>query len=469
MNNHSYNKICLFVILALITIGGMTSCKEDLVKVATIDEAGFQSSKDALAFITNGEGKINTGNLEFRNSGTTTLQLNLSKAAPDVVNASLAYNEAVLDNYNKQNGTTYTLFPKELLTLSNNGLLQVAKGENKSTQIEVQVKTATSLSTDVSYVIPVRTTISSGNALLSARESDYLIFVKDLSKIPTAAKSTGIEIISCMEVNDTNPLNNLSFTLKGSGKPLIDMVILFSSNINYNEETGKVYVYHNPNVQHLLDNRMKYLKPLKDRGIKVVLSILGNHDRAGVANLSDNTAREFAKELKAVCDAYDLDGVFFDDEYSKEIYPPPPGFVYPSSDAAARLFYETKKVMPNKLTLAYVYSSTRSFNAVDGIQPGQFVDYGLHDYGGSYDLSGNYPGMSKKGMALYSQEFARGYYTTAANLKRLRDGGYGAHMIFAMDPNRSNFLRQQRQMSDIAKTLFDDELVFDGKIYKKDW
>ena len=40
-----------------------------------------------------------------------------------------------------------------------------------------------------------------------------------------------------MEVNDANPLNNLSFTLKSNGKPLVDALIIFSANINYNVET----------------------------------------------------------------------------------------------------------------------------------------------------------------------------------------------------------------------------------------
>ena len=90
----------------------------------------------------------------------------------------------------------------------------------------------------------------------------------------------------------------------------------FSANINYNAETGRVYVLNNPNVQFLLDNNEQFLQPLRKRGMKVILGILGNHDAAGVAQLSDMGCREFAKELAAYCDAYNLDGVGFDDEYS---------------------------------------------------------------------------------------------------------------------------------------------------------
>ena len=40
---------------------------------------------------------------------------------------------------------------------------------------------------------------------------------------------------------------------------------------------------NNPNVQFLLDNNEQFLQPLRKRGMKVILGILGNHDAAGVA------------------------------------------------------------------------------------------------------------------------------------------------------------------------------------------
>lgn len=238
---------------------------------------------------------------------------------------------------------------------------------------------------------------------------------------------------------------------------------------NIEVRNSKVYVFHNPNLAHILANRDKYLKPLQDRGIKVLLSILGNHDHSGVANLSDETAKKFAQELKAVCDAYKLDGVFYDDEYSLYKSPPPPGFVEPSTKAASRLCYETKMAMPDKIVSVYVYGQTWKLTSIDGSLPGEFIDYGLHNYGGDSDLGSNYPGLSKAGMGLYSQEYSRGYYTSKNNLQSLRNNGYGAHMIFAMDPFRWNVDRQVSSMQDIAETLFDDELVVDENYHRKDW
>ena len=445
----------------------LSSCEDDITVTKT-NESAFQVDNDAVAYLASATGMRGTSLVEFRDQGFAELYLKTTKDVSSDVSVSLTYNEALLTKYNEENNSDYKLFPKELIDLGEP--FKLTNGTNTSSKIGIKVKTSDKLASDQTYVIPVETSLASGNVALSETESKHLIFVKDLTKIPSADKASGIKIISCMEVNDTNPLNNLCFTLKGSGKPLFDMVILFSGNINYNNETGEVYVYNNPNVQHILDNREKYLKPLQDRGIKIILGILGNHDRAGISGLSDETARVFAQDVKAVCDAYHLDGIFVDDEYSRYIVPPLPGFIDPGPAGAARLCYEVKKAMPDRLVCAYAIGSTSFLPDVDGVQPGKFVDYGIHDYGIGTDLSESYPGMPRSRMGVYSQEFARYNFTTEEKLEKMRNEGYGAHMIFSMNPlHPYNFHLQKQSMEMVANKLFDDELVYDEKPYEKDW
>lgn len=457
------------VALLLVSGGLFTACEES-IEVGTINESDYTTSSDILGYTVNKDGKRANSVVELRQEGNTVLYLDLSKAAPQSVSGTFKYDKSVLDAYNVANESTYEPFPEALVTLGESGAIVLEKGSKKSKGVSVNMKSSEVLNEEVTYVIPIRANVTSGEIKLTDKDAQFLIFVKDYSKIPDCNKSTGIKVISCMEINDTNPLNNLCFTLKNSGKPLVDILILFSSNINYSAETGKVFVFNNPNVQHLLDHRTKYFKPLQDRGMKIVLGILGNHDRAGVANLADHTAKAFAQELKGMCDAYHLDGVFFDDEYTEHIYPAPEGFVDNSSDAASRLCYEVKQAMPDRLVSVYAYSTTSWLPDIEGKTSGQFVDYGIHDYGRGTDLSSNYPGMPKSGMALYSQEFSQGRIATESNLQLLRDNGYGANMIFAMDPFRANFESSQMvAMERMASILFDDELVYDGKPYKKDW
>lgn len=456
-------------LLAGIWLGAsFVACADDL-EVGRVDEQKYEITGQRLAYLSDSQGKRLFSQLEFRAAGSLELFLNAPKTAQEEARVAVAYDRSVLEAFNQANNTSYEPFPEQLIAFDAEGNFTLAPGATRSAALVLNCTSDGSLSHEKSYVIPLRMRVTAGNLELKADDATRLVFVRDLTGLPDCNKASGVKIFSCMEVNDTNPLNNLSFTLKSTGQPLVDALILFSANINYDEKTGRVYIYNNENVQALLDNREHYLKPLQDRGIKVILGLLGNHDRSGIANLSDATAKAFAQEVKAMCDAYQLDGIFVDDEYSKYQTPPPPGFVSPSSEAASRLCYEIKQAQPHRSVIAYVYSRTKSLNTVDGVKPGDYIDYALHDYGGSYDLSSNYPGLPKANMGLYSQEFAQGRFASEANLRKMRANGYLSHMLFAMDPNRWNFFSQLNAMQTVARALFDDELVFDGTKYPKDW
>ena len=463
-------------IAAFILAGGLlTACSEDIT-VGTLDENRYSTGDGSvMGYINDNNGKRMFSNVEFRDAGDMYLQLKTTAKLVSEATVTVSYDETVLTAYNNTYGTTYEAFPQAKVTLADGGTINPNKGSEQSAAMKVSYTSDGSLSTDKSYVIPLRMKVTSGDFKLAEADQTRMIFVKDLTGIPDCTKYIdgipGVKVFSCMEVNDTNPLNNLSFTLASNGKPLVDALIIFSANINYNEENGRVYIFNNENVKAILDNREKYLKPLQERGIKIILGLLGNHDRSGVANMSKETAQEFAREVKAMCDAYQLDGIFVDDEYSNYEYNNfTPGFVYPGKEPAARLCYEVKKIQPERWVVAYAYSTTYGLPAIDGMNSGEFVDYALHDYGGSSDLTSYFPGMPKANMGLYSQEFSQGRTASETNLKRMRDNGYLSHMIFAMDPNRSNFNSSQLPaMQRMARAFYDDELVFDGIKYPKDW
>ncbi len=455
--------------MAALCLTLFNACKEEVVNVGKLDESSYLVSSESMGLLIGEDGKSGSSLVEFREQKTYTLTAQLTKPATQDITNTLTINEEVLNKYNEANGTSYKMFPRELVSISNSGSFEIKSNAKVSSEISVQVETSADLNDAETYVVPLSSNLSNTQGAVN-----FLLFVRDNSNLPSPDKSTGIKIISCMEVNDTNPLNNLSLTLRDSGKPLVDMVILFSSNINYNAQTGKVIITHNPNVTHILENKEKYLKPLKDKGMKVILSILGNHDRSGVANLGPVAAKQFAQEIRATCEAYDLDGVFFDDEYSAYQTPVPPGFESPSNKAAARLCYETKQAMPDKLVMVYVYGRTNNFggssNAIAEAQAGDYVDYALHDYLRSTSLSSAYPGLPTSRWGMWSGEYVLNRYPTVSNLRSLRSGGYGAHMIFAFDPNRSNWNNQRTALNNIAVELFSDVLVYDeAHKYAKDW
>ena len=229
---------------------------------------------------------------------------------------------------------------------------------------------------------------------------------------------------------------------------------------------------NNPNVQFLLDNNEQFLQPLRKRGMKVILGILGNHDAAGVAQLSDMGCREFAKELAAYCNAYNLDGVGFDDEYSNSPDLSNPWFAPWSSAAASRLLYETKKAMPDKTVMVYYLGGINSrMPSVDGVEPGMFVDYAVADYGGT---SAPMQGMTVKQCSGMSIELNRGSGDSSEGTARSKkEAGYGYYMFFALGHTNSlvsdfsDYRFQVSRCQSVARGLYDEELLMPEYYYKK--
>ena len=462
----------------------MTACSED-IDLGGVGTENIEFPQGGVVYVTDAQGKRNFSTVEFRDHITSELNIHTQTPRATATAVKFQYDENVLTEYNRKNNTQYKALPANLVQFANDGVVTLEAGKTFAIA-EYTLTSDGSLDQTETYVLPVRASVSSGDAQLGSVDATRLIYVRDLSGIPDCTKYVpgpdgelvpGVTVFSCMEVNDTNPLNNLSFTLGNEGvnkgKCLYDALIIFSANVNFNKETGRVYVFCNENVQALLDYRDKYLKPLQDRGIKIILGLLGNHDGSGLCNLSDATARDFAQECKALADAYGLDGFFFDDEYSDyvqyNIHLYYPGFVPVSNDATSRLVYEIKKANPDRITVAYAYGGTWSLKEVDGVQAGEYCDYALHDYGGSSDLTSQYPGMPKSNQGMHSQEFNQGRFASEYGLNDMVQKGYGSHMIFAMDPYRSNVSRQLDAMDRCARCFYGDKIVFDGIKYPKDW
>ena len=446
--------------LGLAALSGvlLTAGCEDPIRLDTVDESRYELPSGAMVYLVDEVGKRNYSVREFKGSGSTVLTLSSTGSGGA---ATVAYDAEGAARYNAETGNSYPAFPASLVTLS-------ASSVNAGGDVTVSYSNGTGVENGVTYILPIRVTASAG--AVSDKDTFRYLFVKDTSGYPSAEKESGIVLFSCMEVNNTNPLNNMSYTLAESGKPLFDVVVLFSSNIKYNEETGRVFLHHNENNSAIFNNCAKYIKPLQERGIKVLLSVLGGGDRSGLRSLGPEAAKEFAREIKYTCDAYDLDGVFFDDEYSSYMNPAPPGFVVASKQAASNLFYETKKMMPERMVSLFCYSQMTSLPDYEDMKAGEFVDYILNNYRTGTNYTGGFNGMTVKQQGIYSQEFALNYYATAANLATSRNGGYGAHMVFSLDPFNSNYeSRQLPALQLLATSFYDEELVDDGVRYRKDW
>lgn len=121
-------------------------------------------------------------------------------------------------------------------------------------------------------------------------------------------------VVTYNECNDCNPQNVGAYSL--GDKAFFDIAILFAANIHADAD-GDPCLFFNDNMTQIMGDVNKYVRPLQAKGIKVLLGILGDHVGIGVSNLTPAQATSFAKILAYAVNTYGLDGVDFDDEYSK--------------------------------------------------------------------------------------------------------------------------------------------------------
>ncbi|MGP5640186.1 endo-beta-N-acetylglucosaminidase H [Brachybacterium tyrofermentans] len=238
-----------------------------------------------------------------------------------------------------------------------------------------------------------------------------------------------IASVAYIEVNDNSLLNPGQYTLD-DGSPAFDIAVIFAANINYDGE--RAYLHLNENVQHLLDNADTYVRPLQEKGIKVVLSILGNHQGAGFANFPDARAADrFALEVTTLVRRYGLDGVDLDDEWSEY---GKNGTGQPNAFSFVNFVEALRKRLPNRLITFYVIGPSTEHQEFEGTRVGDLVDYAWNPYYGSF-LDFPVPGLPRSQYGAAAVDL--GASDTSPELvrdlaERTADGGYGAYVTYQL-------------------------------------
>ena len=243
---------------------------------------------------------------------TVTPVLKLDSALEDAGSMTLYYDEAGVDNWNVGGTPECAKLPEGSYTLPEEGFTIPDGQTDVQLPIEINLE---NLEYETSYMLVLKVQAKSDNIGDVSCGNDGLRYIITTAKAPAEPVDHSTrKNLAILEVNDVNPLSLLEVKFT-DGSLFFDAVALFSSNIQYNKELGKVELYHNPNVQALLDGYETYIKPLQDAGIEVYLSILGNHTPAWLSNLLPETAKLFAAQVADAINTYHLDGVLLDDEY----------------------------------------------------------------------------------------------------------------------------------------------------------
>lgn len=460
--NHITSSLLTCILLGSIVT--FSACTEDLDVGKAIDGNAFTSIYENNAYLRDAKSNLASNVVElYKETYTTSIQMGLSKVPTPTTSAKVKIDASYLHGYNQEHGTNFELYPQELVTFENEGQLTV-NSNTKCAETNMTIHAGDALQENTTYAIPVVISEASNDLTIKDEKAKHCIYlVKDMRSASDVYKGEDkVKGYLFLEVNEVNPLNAFSFQLE-NGKLLWDVVVLFSANINYDAEAGRPRVQCNPNVQYLLDNNETFIQPLRKRGIKVLLGLLGNHDITGLSQLSKQGAKDFAREVGQYCKAYNLDGVSYDDEWSGTPDISNPALAPVSKEAAARLCYETKQAMPDKIVSVFDFGLMYGVSSVDGVDVDNWIDIVVPNYNRSAGPLGR---MSSKKCGGLAMELNRGlgWDLNAQQAQNLKTYGYGWFMAFAPSPEK--YVYQFRRLVG-AETLYDSPLSPPAIYYKK--
>lgn len=454
-------KSSFWIALLACTSNVFTACEDDIT--ISSENNSFGNIEGNFGYVKSAAGAkaLTAIAINSDKHGTGHLYFELNKATNKDITVTFKVDESALNTYNQVNGTNYPMYPTDKLSLENEGITTIPAGKRKSSSVELDIQPGGTIGT--TYAVAVSATASDGIETSSNNES-YIYLVTPQATLPNTEKGR-VKTICYIEVNNENILNAGEYTMENSKKPFFDIVNVFAANIRLNEE-GKPYVHCNPQVTFVLENADKLIRPLQQKGIKVHLTILGDHTPAGMRSLGDEAAKDFAKELKSYVDIYGFDGISFDDEWSNyEQVGGHPGLVVPSQEQYSRLIYECRQIMPDKQIGVYWCKQENGepsinypLGEIEGKDVNDLLDYTVF---GNYNLWNELSHIDKTKQCPYAINVTEdNFYPNSVYLSKIKNewGYFAIYNLKASKVYSSKF-------NEIGQTLYNDNIIWTEQVY----
>ncbi len=454
-------KSSFWIALLACTSNVFTACEDDIT--ISSENNSFGNIEGNFGYVKSAAGAkaLTAIAINGDKHGTGHLYFELNKATNKDITVTFKVDESALNTYNQVNGTNYPMYPTDKLSLENEGITTIPAGKRKSSSVELDIQPGGTIGTR--YAVAVSATASDGIETSSNNES-YIYLVTPQATLPNTEKGR-VKTICYIEVNNENILNAGEYTMENSKKPFFDIVNVFAANIRLNEE-GKPYVHCNPQVTFVLENADKLIRPLQQKGIKVHLTILGDHTPAGMRSLGDEAAKDFAKELKSYVDIYVFDCISFDDEWSNyEQVGGHPGLVVPSQEQYSRLIYECRQIMPDKQIGVYWCKQENGepsinypLGEIEGKDVNDLLDYTVF---GNYNLWNELSHIDKTKQCPYAINVTEdNFYPNSVYLSKIKNewGYFAIYNLKASKVYSSKF-------NEIGQTLYNDNIIWTEQVY----
>lgn len=297
-------------------------------------------------------------------------------------------------------------------------------------------------------------------------ESDSTTFPKQYTR---AYGDKSPKVIAIIETNDTDPRNVLSYHLGTSNDdPLFfDIVEFFAANI-HKDANNDPTIYFNPELAPLMADTTTYIKPLKDAGLKVVLSILGDWQGIGVANMTESQADKFTDILVYIVKTYGLDGVSFDDEYAN--------YESTVANSYGRIIEQLRTKLdaefPDTHKLIGV-DQWGNYNQIDA-EAGAMIDYVYHGLFGAnvFYTSSSISGVTQDRFSPQTLDLNLQYntiYLLQIKNRSAQAANQGYNFITTYDLRVATDCNPLPVLQSIAEGAYNSTVTYDGTAYEQDW
>lgn len=395
--NNSLKYFALFLLLAAIT--GCTA--EDITQVGGTlpDEKPMNSIGGILRSERTLSNLIDIDLYEEDEESNEYISYTLTKPATSAVTLKATVNEALADAYNEKYNLESKVFPATNVRFESDGALTIAAGKQTSAPIKATISTE-GLEVGILYILALTIEKTAVNVEAQAEKQAlyYRIYIEKKATViePNPGMPEDIpeilpNLTSVFYVNTETYQPYIANVFGINAQPprpqprklysMGNIINLKRATINYDAVSQRVTFALGTDLAYVLEHSNKYLRPIQVHDRKICICIENGGQSIGFCNMNTTQIADFVRQVKAVIERYDLDGINLWDEDSKY---DKAGMSKMNTTSYPILIQKLREALPDKLlTLVDKGDATEYFYDVDkcgGIEVGKYIDYAWHGY-----------------------------------------------------------------------------------------